>query len=76
MANTALVAVISGQAFGIGLAQENESGYWPQPQLGSYPTYEAAANEADRLNSKLGIAPEVAAMIVCSSMRQSNRRGK
>jgi hypothetical protein len=69
----AFVAVLMGRAFGIGLAQENERGYYPQVGFGSFDTYEAASAKAQELNALLGLSADDAAMIVCSSMRKQNQ---
>jgi hypothetical protein len=70
----AFVAVLMGRAFGIGLAQEDERGYWPQAGFGTFDSYDAASTKARELNALLGLSAEEAAMIVCSSMRVQNQQ--
>jgi hypothetical protein len=69
----AFVAVLMGRAFGIGLAQEDTRGYYPQLGFGSFESYELASEKARELNTRLGLDPMDAAMIVASSMRTQNR---
>lgn len=56
--------------FGIGVAERGKPGYWPMAGYGSFGTYEEASTCAARLNGSMGIEPETAASIVCSSMRK------
>jgi hypothetical protein len=72
----AFVAVMVDRAFGIGLAEENERGYWPQAGFGTFATYDLAVAKASELNARLGLDPMDAAMIVASSMRAQNRATK
>jgi len=72
----AFVPVCSGNSFGLGVAEENEPGYYPQEQHGLFPTYEAASVRAEELNGKLGLTPDEAAHIVCTSMRGKRKGGK
>lgn len=70
-ARTAFAAIVDARdrAFTLGLAQENQPGYWPQPQHGTFATYAAAAEKAQELNARLfHLTPEDAAVIVASSM--------
>jgi len=59
--------------FGIGLAVEHEPGYYPQPKLGRYASFELASAEAERGNAILGLSPDEAARIICSSMYVGRR---
>ncbi|HKV44610.1 MAG TPA: hypothetical protein VJT32_08055 [bacterium] len=72
----AFVAVLMGSAFGIGLAQEDERGYYPQVGFGTFATYDDACEKARELNTRLGLDPVDAAMIVASSMRTQNRQNR
>lgn len=63
------VAIANCDGFFIGLANENERGYIPQPQYGSFKSYEAASAEAEKLNIKeFGIGKHLGCMIALSSM--------
>jgi hypothetical protein len=62
-----------GREFGIGLAQENDPGYWPQPGFGSFPTWSEASDKARRLNTTQGLTDAEAAQIVASSMRKTTK---
>ena len=70
----AYAAVIHNGAFTIGLAQENEPGYWPTPQHGTFLNYDQAAVKAHELNTARGLTPADAARIIGSSMFPQNRR--
>ena len=54
-ARFAFAAIVSrqhdGRDFGVGLAAENDPGYWPQPGFGSFPTWTEASDKARRLNT-------------------------
>lgn len=55
--------------FGLGIAVANESGYTPLPiYWANFETYDAAADDADRLNKERGLDDEEAIRIICSSM--------
>lgn len=60
--------------FGVGLATENEDGYLPRPDLGSFPTWDAAQERATELNEALGHSSRRAFDIVVSSMRDGTVR--
>lgn len=75
MARIAFATIVShdpatGRDFGIGLAEENEPGYWPKPEHGPFATWDLAAAKARELNHRLGLSDEEAAHIVASSMRR------
>jgi hypothetical protein len=72
----AYATTINEKGFAIGLSEENEPGYYPCPQYGVFPTYEAAGVKRDALNAELGLTRDEAAMIVASSMAAQNRRAK
>lgn len=74
--NTAYGAVIHGRAFSVGLAEENEPGFWPMPSLGIFPSYELASAKARELNVARGMTVEEGLRIVTSSMAAQNRRDK
>lgn len=65
----AYAAVLDRGVFSIGLAQQNQPGYWPTPQHGQFRTYNEAAARAHELNQARGLSAEQAALIVASSMR-------
>ena len=73
MKNEAFVATVNGEGFGIGLAERDEPGYWPQVGFGTFPSYESASARAAELNATLGLSAEEACDIVCSSMRPSRK---
>ncbi len=68
--------VCDGPKFGIGLAEENERGYWLQQGFGQFDTYDLAGVKRDELNTQLGLDKDDAAMIVASSMRAQNKANK
>jgi hypothetical protein len=70
----AYVATVTEQGFGIGIAERDSPGYWPAPDKGTFPTYEAASARASELNTATGLSLEEASEIVCSSMRAQNER--
>jgi hypothetical protein len=72
--NRAYAAVIVKGEYGIGLAEENKSGYFSCPELGTFPTYEEASAEAKRLNRALGLTEDRALRIVLSSMGKHTRK--
>ncbi len=57
--------------FGLGIAEANLQGYAPIP-LGYFSanTLEDAMDEAERLNRKLGLTEDLAALIAASAMRR------
>lgn len=63
--------------FGIGLSEENLSGYYPQPQFGTFQNYASAMAKADELNGLLfNLTHDDAMRIVASSMFHGKRRKK
>jgi hypothetical protein len=60
--------------FGLGAAERNQPGYWPVPAYGTFDTWEDASNRAQELNTKRGLEPETAALIVASSMAGKGTR--
>lgn len=58
-----------GATFGIGKADQGESGYTPCPQFGNFPTFDKAMETAESLNTELGLTSEESARIVASSMK-------
>lgn len=71
----AYTAVVRHPGFGIGVAEENDSGYWPLASEGRFATWEEASQRARTLNQeKLKLTEEDAALIVASSMRAQNER--
>jgi hypothetical protein len=60
--------------FVIARADEDQPGHLPQPHLGSFPSYEAAANEATYLNQLNGLDQKTAFGIVASTIREQHRR--
>lgn len=59
--------------FGLGAAELDQPGYWPQPQLGEFDTFHDAYVEARKLNTeRLGLDDNEAARIVASSMFKQN----
>jgi hypothetical protein len=70
----AFAAVCFEDKFGIGIAEEDEPGYWPRPQFGKFDTFDDASAMATELNRQCGIGPQEAAMIVASSMRGHGRK--
>jgi hypothetical protein len=74
--NVAFVPVCNGPHFGIGAAERNMSGYWPIPGHGVFKTWEDARAKADALNAELGVSPDDAAEIACSSMRTQRGKGR
>lgn len=59
--------------FGLGLVGENENGYRPRPELGTFETWEDAHARAADLNEQLGLSKREAVEIVASSMRGTAR---
>lgn len=77
MKTIAFVAVCHGAKFGkfgIGAAEQDLPGYWPIPGHGVFETYDEARKKADELNAQLGLTPDAAAAVVCSSMRKQNTK--
>jgi hypothetical protein len=76
-ARFAFAAIVSrqhdGRDFGIGLAEENDPGYWPQPGFGSFTTWTEASDKARQLNASQGLTDDDAAHIVASSMRKTTK---
>lgn len=63
--------------FGLGAAELDQPGYYPQPQLGEFDTFHDAYAWADKLNvERLGFTLDEAARIVASSMFKQNTGGK
>jgi hypothetical protein len=56
-------------AYSIGRADRGIKGYTPQPQRGTYPTYDEASVAAEEINAtELGLEPYEAFKIVASTM--------
>jgi hypothetical protein len=70
----AYTAICSKDGFTIGLAEENQRGYWPAPLYGTFPTWEAASIKASELNRARGLSDQEAIDIVLGSMREQNRQ--
>lgn len=68
----AYTAIVGHGGFGLGMAHENVAGYTPVRDIAPLPTYDQAADEAERRNSEMGLTTEDAARIVLSSMRAQN----
>lgn len=65
----AYTVAMSKHGFGLGIAVANEDGYWPVSiNLYMADSYDDAADEADRLNTSLGLSETDAAGIIASSM--------
>jgi hypothetical protein len=60
--------------FIIARADEDQPGHLPQAHLGSFASYEAAANEARYLNQMNGLDQKTAFGIVASTIREQHRR--
>lgn len=67
----AWVAVVDESGFSLGLAEEGTKGYSPmkEDQKITFPTYDAASEEAEARNGLLGLSNDDAAKIVFSTMR-------
>lgn len=70
MTRKAFTAVLVREGFGVGVAAEDEAGYWPLPDHGTFKTWDGAQAEADRLNEGLGLTKVQAWHIVASSMNR------
>ena len=68
----AFTAVCTENAFGIGVAERDEPGYFPMPEHGSFPTFNDAMAKAAELNRMIGVSDDEAAAIVGSSMAAQN----
>lgn len=71
MARKAYVATSQGGGFGLGLAAENEPGYYPVKEYppGAFKSYDEAMDKAESLNAeKFGLSPEDGWKITASSM--------
>jgi hypothetical protein len=73
----AFTAVITGDdefPYGLGVAVENEPGYYPIPAHWAHSTeYERMCNHADVLNAQLGMTPRQSMKIIASSMKGSGK---
>lgn len=56
--------------YGIGKAVVGTLGYFPVPERGYFETYEAAQEEARKLNQNMGLTPEKAYLIILGTMRR------
>lgn len=75
MTRLAYTAIVDKNGFTLGIAEENVRGYSPDPngeRWGLYKTLDEARAAADELNTRMGLTPEEAMLIVLSSMREQN----
>jgi hypothetical protein len=69
------VAVIAKDGFSLGIAVEDQPGYY-KTDYPTVKTYDEAVAWADSCNKSGGIEPAQAMKIVASSMRVQNQRAK
>ena len=56
--------------YGLGLAEQNQPGYWPIPAyLCHATTYDEVSDHAEKLNREMALSESEALRIVASSMR-------
>ena len=73
MTSFAYTAVIAGDEFGVAKATLGEKGYKTMPEFGFFKTYDEAAEKGRKLNNGLGLPPDLASLIVCSTMNHEER---
>jgi hypothetical protein len=75
---SAFTAVISGtgKGFGIGRADLGTKGYTPCPTYGTFQTFEAASEYAEKLNGDKGLKDDDAVKIILSTMTPAQRSGE
>jgi hypothetical protein len=70
----AYTAIIGKGCFIVGRADEDQAGHVPQPQLGSFATYQSAQHAAETLNAEIGLDRKTAFSIITSSIREQHVR--
>ncbi len=65
----AYTGVVAEQGYIIGRADRNVKGYTPVPAQGTFPSYDAAQERADKLNEARGMPRVEALKIVFTTMR-------